>query len=105
MTTTIKTKCLVCDGSGVAEYERPVVDHLDGGEIDVWYDRCSDCSGEGEVHILSVSSCQELLLAIRTAEKILEDADIVDWHLDEMYAHIRQANSWLDKYIKHYNYD
>ena len=105
MTTTTTTKCLVCDGSGTAEYDKPVTDYERGGYIGTYRDDCDECEGEGEVNILSASSVDELLLAIRTAEKILEDADIVDNRLDDIYGHIKEARQTVLDYMKYYNYD
>jgi len=105
MTTTIVTKCLVCNGSGTAEYDKPVTDYERGGYIDSEYSECYECSGMGEVDILSLSSAQEFLLAINTAEKILEDATIEDKRLDEMYDYIKKARLCLSTYMQYYNYD
>ena len=41
--------CPDCDGEGRREYEKPVVDYVNGGFIDVVWDTCETCDGSGEV--------------------------------------------------------
>jgi|GEM_PF-1177926 hypothetical protein len=42
-------KCKLCDGSGEAYYEKPVVDYQNGGFLDTVLMECDDCGGSGEV--------------------------------------------------------
>jgi hypothetical protein len=105
MTLTTKQTCLVCNGSGVAEYDKFFVDYVNGGWIDSTYGKCDECDGEGELHTLTAQSCLDALRAISEAEKILQDADIVDSKLDDIYGAIQEAHKGLCEYIKYYNYD
>jgi len=41
--------CPECNGTGEAEYEVPVVDHVHGGFLDTEIRECSNCGGSGEV--------------------------------------------------------
>ena len=42
-------QCPECGGMGQAEYERPVVDHVNGGYLVDVMDICESCDGYGEV--------------------------------------------------------
>ena len=68
-TLTTKQTCLVCNGSGIAEYDKFFVDHVNGGWIDSTYGKCDECDGEGELHTLTAQSCLDALRAISEAEK------------------------------------
>ena len=57
------------------------------------------------MHNLTEQSCLDALLLISEAEKILQDADIVDSKLDDIYGAIQEAHKGLCEYIKYYNYD
>ncbi len=41
--------CPDCDGWGRCEYEKPVVDYVNGGFLDVVWDTCENCDGSGEI--------------------------------------------------------
>jgi DnaJ-class molecular chaperone len=43
-------KCLECGGEGECEYERPVVDHTNGGYLEGYMDTCDTCDGEGYIN-------------------------------------------------------
>lgn len=49
MTDTKTKQCPDCDGSGSCEYERNVIDYINGGFIDAYWDTCDTCHGTGEV--------------------------------------------------------
>ena len=42
-------QCPECGGMGQAEYERPVVDHVNGGYLEGYMDICERCDGYGEI--------------------------------------------------------
>ena len=41
--------CPECGGDGELEYERPVVDWMNGGYLEGYMDVCYNCSGDGFV--------------------------------------------------------
>jgi len=41
--------CPDCEGWGCREYDRPVVDYINGGFIDVAWDTCETCDGSGDI--------------------------------------------------------
>ena len=49
MTDTNTKPCPECDGTGLCEYEKPVVDYMNGGFLDVVMDVCEECSGSGTI--------------------------------------------------------
>ena len=42
-------QCPECDGTGQCEYEKPVVDYMNGGFLDMVMDVCEECDGSGRV--------------------------------------------------------
>jgi DnaJ-class molecular chaperone len=49
MTDTNTKPCPECDGTGRCEYEKPVIDYMNGGFLDMVMDVCEECSGSGQV--------------------------------------------------------
>jgi DnaJ-class molecular chaperone len=41
--------CPECGGEGRREYERPVIDYVNGGYLEGYMDTCDECGGYGEV--------------------------------------------------------
>ena len=102
---TITKTCLACSGGGIAEYDKPRVDHANGGWIDSTYGKCDVCDGEGDLHVLSEFTSLDIMSFLDEAATILENADIVDSTLDNMYGHIRDAKDMMREYIKFHGYD
>ena len=42
-------KCPDCESWGRCEYEKPVVDYVNGGFLDTVWDTCENCDGSGEI--------------------------------------------------------
>jgi len=104
MSTVTKT-CLACDGGGIAEYDKPVIDHANGGWIDSTYGKCDVCDGEGDLHVLSEFTSLDIMSFLHEAATILENADIVDSTLDDIYGHVKDAEDKMREYIKFHGYD
>jgi hypothetical protein len=104
MATIVRT-CLACDGGGIVEYDKPVIDHANGGWIDSSYGRCDACHGEGDLHVLSEFTSLDIMSFLDEAATILENVDIVDSKLDDIYGHIRDAKDMMREYIKFHGYD
>ena len=102
---TITKTCLACNGGGIAEYDKPRVDHANGGWIDSTYGKCDVCDGEGDLHVLSEFTSLDMMLFLNEVAKILEDADIVDSKLDDIYGHVKDAKDKIKEYIKFHGYD
>jgi len=102
---TITKTCLACSGGGIAEYDKPRVDHANGGWIDSTYGKCDVCDGEGDLHVLSEFTSLDMMLFLNEVAKILEDADIVDSTLDDIYGHVKDAKDKVREYIKFHGYD
>ncbi len=49
--------CPECGGEGTCEYERAVVDYMDGGYLESYIDQCQKCEGSGEVEIDPERDC------------------------------------------------
>jgi DnaJ-class molecular chaperone len=41
--------CPDCEGWGRREYDKPVVDYVNGGYIDVVWGICDSCEGSGDI--------------------------------------------------------
>ena len=41
--------CPECEGYGKGEYEKPVIDYVNGGFLDSYWDTCEKCDGLGEI--------------------------------------------------------
>ena len=104
MATILRT-CLACNGGGIAEYDKPRVDHANGGWINSSYGKCDVCDGEGDLHVLSEFTSLDMMLFLNEVAKILEDADIVDSTLDDIYGHVKDAKDKMREYIKFHGYD
>jgi hypothetical protein len=105
MMATVTRTCLACNGGGIVEYDKPVIDHANGGWIDSTYGKCDVCDGEGDLHVLSEFTSLDILSFLSEAGKILEDADIVDSTLDDVYGHVKEAKDKIAEYIKFHGYD
>ena len=46
-----------------------------------------------------------MMLFLNEVAKILEDADIVDSTLDDIYGHVKDARDKVREYIKFHGYD
>jgi len=102
---SVTRTCLACNGSGIAEYDKPRVDHANGGWIDSSYGKCDVCDGQGDLHVLSEFTSLDMMLFLNEVAKILEDADIVDSTLDDIYGHVKDARDKVREYIKFHGYD
>jgi hypothetical protein len=105
MTLTTKQTCLACNGGGIAEYDKPVTDFANGGWITSTYGKCDVCDGEGDLHVLSEFTSLDILAFLNESAKILENADIVDSMLDDIYGHVKDAKDKVREYIKFHGYD
>ena len=53
----VVVSCPECGGEGTCEYERPVVDHMNGGYLEGYMDECDKCEGSGEVELDPERDC------------------------------------------------
>lgn len=50
-------QCPECGGDGRVEYERAVVDYVNGGYLEGYMDICETCDGAGEVELDYDNDC------------------------------------------------
>lgn len=49
--------CPECGGEGMVEYERPVIDYVNGGYLEGYIDTCDTCQGDGEIELDYEKDC------------------------------------------------
>ena len=90
--------CWECGGYGKKEYERAVPDPIRGGDFVGVMEECYDCHGDGELYRAKITQTTVIRAFLTQAKHALEDIDLMDSDLDQIYTKIDQVVADVEHY-------
>ena len=82
--------CWHCGGYGKVSYIRD-------GDVEEW-GHCHDCDGSGELYRAKITQTTVIRAFLTQAKHALEDIDLMDSDLDQIYTKIDQAVADVEHY-------
>ena len=93
-------KCWECGGWGKVEYEEPRPDPMMGGELVGKVGHCHTCDGTGDKYRAKITQTTVIRAFLTQAKHALEDIDLMDSDLDQIYTKIDQVVADVENYEK-----
>jgi len=90
--------CWECGGYGKKEYEQAVPDPIQGGDLVGVIRECYDCHGGGELYRAKLTQTTVIRAFLTQAKHALEDIDMIDGDLDQIYTTIDDAIGDIERY-------
>ena len=84
--------CWECGGYGKVSYIRD-------GDVEAWM-QCDGCDGDGELLRAKITQTTVIRAFLTQAKHALEDIDLMDSDLDQIYTKIDQAVADVENYEK-----
>ena len=92
--------CWVCGGYGKVEGEVAVPDPIRGGDLVERVYECTKCQGGGEMYRAKLTQTTVIRAFLTQAKHALEDIDLMDSDLDQIYSKIDQVVADVEHYEK-----
>ena len=90
--------CWHCGGYGKVAYTKAVPDPICGGDLVEEYGHCHDCDGGGELYRTKITQTTVIRAFLTQAKHALEDIDLMDSDLDQIYTKIDQVVADVENY-------
>ena len=90
--------CWECGGYGKKEYEQAVPDPIRGGDLVGVIRECYDCHGDGKLYRAKSTQTTMIRFFLTQAKNALEDIDLIDGDLDQIYTTIDDAIGDIERY-------
>ena len=91
-------ECWGCGGYGRVEYRKDVPDPIRGGESVGVVGECEECGGSGERWRTKATQTAVIRAFLTQAKHALEDIDLMDSDLDQIYTKIDQVVADVENY-------
>jgi len=90
--------CWECGGYGKKEYTEAVPDPIRGGDLVGVIDECDGCDGDGELLRAKLTQTTVIRAFLTQAKHALQDIEVLDSDLDQIYTKIDQAVADVEHY-------
>ena len=90
--------CWDCGGHGMVEGTRAVPDPIRGGDLEEVWIECDVCYGSGERYRAKLTQTTVIRAFLTQAKHALEDIDLIDSDLDQIYTKIDQVVADVEHY-------
>ena len=90
--------CWECGGYGKKEYTEAAPDPIRGGDLVGVVDECDGCDGDGELLRAKLTQTTVIRALLTQAKHALQDIEILDSDLDQIYTKIDQAVADVEHY-------
>ena len=90
--------CWECGGYGKKEYEQAVPDPIRGGDLVGVFEECDGCDGDGSLLRVKLTQTTVIRAFLTQAKHALEDIEVMDSDLDQIYTKIDQVVADVEHY-------